>query len=67
MPDFLKKLRLAALGVMKRRGDAPSPLASRDSSVSAADDSVAVSRGEREGHTSSDHLLQSLRTTLFLF
>lgn len=66
MPDFLKKLRLAALGVAKRRGEAPSPLASRDSSVSAAD-SVAVNCGECEGHTSSDHLLQSLRTTLFLF
>uniref|UniRef100_A0A1B6L3Z0 Phosphatidylcholine transfer protein n=1 Tax=Graphocephala atropunctata TaxID=36148 RepID=A0A1B6L3Z0_9HEMI len=65
MPDYLKKLRLAALGVAERRGNAPSPLASRHSSVCAVD--VAASLAHAQQATSTATLLESLRGTLFLF
>jgi len=64
MPDYLKKLRRAALGVAERRGDSPSPLASRDSSVSASNN---IHTALTEQSTPTALLLESLRATLFLF
>ncbi|XP_046659021.1 stAR-related lipid transfer protein 7, mitochondrial-like isoform X2 [Homalodisca vitripennis] len=65
MPDYLKKLRLAALGVAKRRGNAPSPLASRDSSVCAVEAAMTLAHVQQVSSTAT--LLESLRATLFLF
>lgn len=58
MPDFLKKTRLAALGMSKRRGGAPSTLAGKDSSK--------MSRKEH-GSGKTNLVLESLRQTMFLF
>jgi hypothetical protein len=67
MPDYLKKLHKAAVGVARRRGDAPSRMAQyhSDNGSAPADTAVAV-----EGEEQTDacaRLLESLRQTLFLF
>lgn len=64
MPDYLKKLHTAALGVAEHRGGKPSPLATQGNGH-LPNGLVTLTKTEQSSSTAL--LLESLRATLFLF